>query len=169
MTLASILAPVTQRVRLMAPRDRWLLLGGGMLLTVFFIHWMLIAPMRQELARLRENVPADRAKLAKMQVQAGLLASVRASSPVGTGVQESLRATVEKTAEQRGLRTALRQFQDNAVSVQFSLDDVEADALLRWLEELSSRHGIRARSVQMELLPQTGRVRATLVLRGSTL
>jgi type II secretory pathway component PulM len=61
----------------------------------------------------------------------------------------------------------LRQFQDNAVSVQFNLDDVEADALLRWLEELSSRHGIRARSVQMELLPQAGRVRATLVLRGS--
>jgi type II secretory pathway component PulM len=160
--------PMWQRYQLLPARERGLLLVGSLVVAGSLVYGLAIAPMERELERLRVDVASNRVKLATMRAQAKQLDSLRAAAPQAAATRETLRTTLERSSEERGLRGKMRQPQDNSLSVQFVLDDVEADVLFDWLEALSTSNSIRARSVQIDRLNQPGRVKATLIMRGAT-
>ena len=163
---ALIFAPLKRRLSVLPTRERWLIVAGSVFVLGAIVYGLLIAPMQRELEQLRVTVALDREKLAKMRVQAQQVTALKAAVQPGA-LREGARASIERSAERHGLRAQLKQLQDNGAGVQITLDNVAADALFEWLQDLSASYGIRARSALIQSLAQAGQINASLVLKSS--
>ncbi len=154
------------RLRGLPPRDRWLLIGGGvgLLLILYLSLWL---PMQSELSRLRMSVPQVKVQLAQMRVQAMEINQLRASGrvPVSGG---NLLANLEQSATANGIRGRIvRMEPDGANGARLSLDGVHFNALISWLTGLQAQGGVRIEKATFEAQPAAGTVNARLVLRGA--
>lgn len=154
------------RLRGLPPRDRWLLISGGIgLLLVLYLS--LLVPMQAELSKLRLSVPKGKVQLAQMRVQAMEIKQLRASGrvPVSGG---NLLANLEQSATANGIRGRIVRMEPDGVNgARLSLDGVHFNALISWLTSLQTQGGVRLEKATFEAQPAAGVVNARLVLRGA--
>lgn len=155
-----------ERIRGLPPRDRWLLIGGGLglLLILYLSLWL---PMQRELSRLRTSVPQEKIQLAQMRVQAMEISQLRASGrvPIAGG---NLLVNLEQSATANGIRSRIiRMEPEGAGGARLSLEGVHFNALISWLASLQSQGGVRIEKAMFDAQPTAGTVNARLVLRGA--
>lgn len=152
------------RLRGLPPRDRWLLVGGGMgLLLVLVISLWL--PMQRELSRLRTSVPQEKIQLAQMQVQAMEINQLRASGRLSLA-GGNLLVNLEQSATTNGIRNRIVRMEPEGVNgARLSLEGVHFNALIGWLANLQDQGGVRIEKATFEAQPAAGAVNARLVLR----
>ena len=166
-----MIKPMLHRISLdhlrgLPPRDRWLLIGGGVgiLLLLYISLWL---PMQRELSRLRASVPQEKIQLAQMRVQAVEISQLRASGrvPLAGG---NLLANLEQSATASGIRgRIIRMEPDGANGARLSLEGVHFNALIGWLASLQSQGGVRIEKAAFEAQAAIGTVNARLVLRSA--
>ncbi len=152
------------RWRALSPRDRWLLIGGGVgvLLVLYLSLWL---PMQRELSRLRTAVPQEKAQLAQMRVQAMEINQLRASGrvPLAGG---NLLVNLEQSATTNGIRGRIvRMEPEGTGGARLSLEGVNFNALIGWLASLQDQGGVRIEKAIFEAQPSPGTVNARLTLR----
>lgn len=152
--------------RRLAPRDRWLLIGGGIgiLLILYISLWL---PTQSELSRLRASVPQGKIQLAQMRVQAMEISQLRASGRVPqTG--GNLLVNLEQSATASGIRgRIIRMEPEGTNGARLSLEGVHFNALIGWLANLQSQGGVRIEKATFEAQAVAGTVNARLVLRSA--
>jgi general secretion pathway protein M len=137
------LAPLRERWRALAARERRLVVLAGTVL-LLAATWLLGV---QPAWRTLRSAPAESARLDAqwqlMQRQAAETRTLRAAPPLAPGLAaQALQAATDRL----GSAGRLTLQGDRAV---LTLTDVEAEALLAWLDE--ARRGARARPVQAQL------------------
>lgn len=148
-----------------APRERVMLARGAVVLAAIAIYFLAWEPLRDSRNALRERVATANADLAWMRA---IAPQVAAQAPVQSdGVRDtrSLLARVDASAREAGLGGALLRVEPVAqgqVRVQF--EDVGFDALMRWVEALSTRHGTRIGELSAQRAAGVGRVDVHLSL-----
>jgi len=148
-------------------RERHTLLGGAIVLVPLLVYALLIDPFQQELQRLEQGVESQRELLAWMQQAAAEVKQLRGTQPGAQRVSgQSLMSTIDASARSTGLSGAIKQLRPEGQGVKVRLEEAAFDDMLRWLGQLSSRHGIAVSGLVMERLPQAGRVNASVVLGG---
>lgn len=152
------------------PKERMMLAVGGVVLVLFLIYALVLAPIRSGYHALEQGVAEQRDTLAWMQGSAQTIQRLRSSS--GTAAQglggRSLLAVTDSTARAGGLGDALKRVEpEGSNSVRVWLDGAPFDVLVRWLGTLSTRHGVDANSVTLERSEVAGRVNARMTLEAA--
>lgn len=154
------------RLRNLPPRER-LLYFGGAAAAVFLLYLSIWFPMQRELARLRVAVPKQKVQLAQMQVQAMEINQLRASGrlPAAGG---NLLATLEQSATVNGLRARISRMEpDGNNGARLSLDAINFNALITWIDNLQNQGGVHVEKATFETHATPGTVNARLILRGA--
>lgn len=150
------------------PRERHTLLGGGVALGLILIYVLIIDPFQKELGRLEQSVSRQQEVLAWMQQAATEVKQLRGHSPASRQVSgQSLMSVIDASARSTGLSGAIKQLKPEGQGVKVRLEGAAFDDMLRWLDQLNTKHGIQVTGLVMERLPQSGRVNASVVLGGA--
>jgi len=155
--------PARARWNALGARDRRVasVLAGILGAALFYL--LVWSPVESGLARARERLVLVQAQLARVQEQAALVASVRATPRAAPPASPA--AAVGQAAERSGLREQLKKADaEGAGAVRVQIEDAPFVALLALLIELQ-QSGLRAESATIERHANPGTVNAKLLLR----
>lgn len=148
-----------------APRERQVI-GVAAVLAFLLLGWAWVwDPLQAALTQSRQRVQAAEAALLRMQGTAERMQRLQASAPARAEAPTgSLLVRVDAGLNAAGLATSLLRvdpLESGGVRVQFQA--VDFDALLRWLEDLAARDGVRLSEFGAQRV-SAGRVDARLVI-----
>jgi general secretion pathway protein M len=154
-------AYVTER----SPRERMVLLGGGIVLLVLVGYGLIYEPLDQARLKLAKHLPEQRAALRLMQVQVAEIKHLRGSmADSGKG---SLEQRVRSTAAALGIGGDFAQF---AVltdgQIQLATQPIQTDTWINWLMDLE-RQGVTISRAHIDAGDQPGLAKLGLTLTGS--
>ncbi|MBV8146013.1 MAG: type II secretion system protein M [Gammaproteobacteria bacterium] len=145
----------------LSPRERRLLLLGALAAVVILIFGILI-PLDRSVAHAQERLAKKRADLSWMQSvapQIGLL------PPTSAGNGQSLIVTVDRSARESGLASALAGSDPGGPgNLSVRLEKAPFDVLVAWLARLAQQNGVTVDSAVIEKSGAPGLVNANIVL-----
>jgi general secretion pathway protein M len=160
------LAPLRARFEALQPREQMFVAAAGVvagLALIYLVLWQPFAIAREQGAHKLE---AARALASRIEVVG---AQVQGTHPPGSdmvvGPEVSLMSAVDRAAKDGTLGKAPSRIQpDGDKQVRVWVEDVQFDALLRWMDEVQRRYGLRIDGVAVERRPTAGTVNARLSL-----
>jgi len=164
--LARRLAPLRARFEALQPREQVLVASAGLMLTLALIYLALWQPFALARTHRAEEL-AQAQELAARIEQIGALAQGSKSrhGPLVVGPGVSLLAAVDQASKDGTLGKPLARINpDGEKQVRVWVEDVSFDALLRWIDDLQNRYGVKIDAVAIERRPGPGQVNARLTL-----
>lgn len=152
----------------LAPRERMLVLAAAGVLVVLLIYALLLAPFYSRHGKLETGVEEQRETLHWMQQNAATVRQLRGSGQTAsTGLGgSSLLSVADSSARSSGLGPALKRVEPEGSSgVRVWLDGATFDAVVGWLDSMSTRYGVDVESITLEQSGASGRVNARLTLQ----
>lgn len=144
------------------------LLGWAM--TPMLIYFVLWQPARLAVKRLHTSVPVMHMEAERLRMQAGEVEMLRHRPKPALLDAVAMKSTIEDSASRHSLREAISTLDlQEPSAVRISFASVSFEQWLRWLKALQQEQHIRADSVSVAMLPQTGMVKisATLINGGT--
>lgn len=152
-------------------RERFVLIGGTLVLVPFLLWVLLWRPLMGSVSRLDRDVATQRENLLWMQTAASELMRLRGSgaqAAAGLGGR-SLLAVVDQSARSAGLGNGLKRIEpDSADAVRVRLEGVSFDAVVTWLDQLSRQFGVSASLVSIDRESGPGQVNVRLTLQATS-
>lgn len=132
--LEPALARARQRYQALAPRERRLVAGAGLLLGAALVFVSLIEPPLNTVRKLQAELPALRAQAAAVADLTARAAALRQRSALPAGAMPG-KAELAASLERAGLPQGQWSLGElDAGGVELSLNQAPASALLRWLD-----------------------------------
>jgi type II secretory pathway component PulM len=130
-------------------RDQQILRYGAVVLGLLLFYLLIIDPVYSGRDKAEQRLRSAQEAYSVAQRQA---ADLRASSSnPATSASGSLVTQVESSAQQQGLRSALRRLQPSGDNqIQVSLEGASYSQLIQWLSTLHQQ-GVRAQRVDIQL------------------
>lgn len=150
----------------LAPRERWIVLGGAAVLAVVLAYLLVWEPIQVSLADQRDRIERQRAELGELvrireQVER-LREQARDREPASDTAPLS---AANEAANSMGLGSALQRVEprgDDRVQVWF--EAAAFQDLIRWLQTMQSEHRLTVANATIERHTEPGRVTAQLTL-----
>lgn len=147
----------------LAPREQRLLLVGGIVLLATLGYLLIWEPIHLGRDAAHRQLADARSVAQQLERAAAQFAGSR-SGPVAADRSRSLLAVVDQAARNGTLGKAPSRIQpDGDEVVRVWIEDVPAEALLRWMAELEGRHGLVIEAADIERRA-TGHANARLQL-----
>lgn len=163
-------------------RERLLLSGAAILMTLLLCYALLWLPFQDDLSNLRQRVTQQRSELVRMQQIAAEIryleqrARATVAPPAGrsdttattatTANSPSLPTLVDQTARAAGLGKALKRVEpQTADTLQIQFEQAGFDTMLGWLDRLLQDHGIVIVNIIVSRQDKPGTVDARLLLQ----
>jgi type II secretory pathway component PulM len=145
-------------------RERSFLLAGGLALLVLLGYGLLYEPQDEARSKLIQRLPAERAELRLMRVQAEEIQRLR--SRMGDTGKGGLEQRVKSSAAALGLGESFAQFVTSANDqIQISTQPLPTDTWIGWLAELE-RQGVMVVRCRITASDQSGLARLEMTLTG---
>lgn len=147
----------------LAPRERWMVAVGGIVTTLILFFLLVWEPIVLAHERRAQALGEARALAQRLEQVA---ADSRGGAPrAAVNRSQSLLAAVDTAGKSPTLGKAPSRLQpEGEAEVKVWLEGVNFDALVRWLAELESRHGIVVQDADIEKDSAPGMVSARLSL-----
>lgn len=148
-----------------AERERRALTLAAAVVLPILVYLLLWQPAHSAVKKLQASVPAMRTQSVQLAIQSAEVARVRHLPKPAVLDANALKQAVEAAAIRHQLREALSTLdtqEPNAVRI--TLAAVAFEQWLRWVRELQQEQNIRAESVAVVALPQTGMVKISATL-----
>lgn len=159
------IAPIQQWFDKLAPRERWLVMGGALFALVALIFTLGIRPLYQARDAAAERITEQRQLLGDIEQVARRFGPQSGASVATPANGESVIVLVDRSTRERGLSSYLKRNQpEGSDGVRLRLENAPFDELLLWLSELQSGQGLAAVSASFDPSGEPGRVNANLVL-----
>ncbi len=151
------------------PRERRILVIGGVFLILVLLYGALIHPFYAGLARLHRTAAEQHSLLHWMRGAAREIQSLRGSGPAATPASGgSILSVVDQAARREHLEGAVKRLEpDNAGGVRVWLKQAPFDQIVRWLGALQRDAGLRIESISLEATGVPGKVNGRAVLKGA--
>ncbi|HYW75200.1 MAG TPA: type II secretion system protein M [Gammaproteobacteria bacterium] len=152
----------------LAPRERRLLIVGGIAIVLMVVYFAVVTPVRSAHSRLMNDVQQKQQLLALINRSAGRIQSAGASGGhLKPG--ESVFAATSAAIQSSPISGAVQRLeQTRNGGVRLSLSGVDFDALVQWLGTLSRQDGIVAIRATIQQSSNPGTVDAKLTLNTSS-
>lgn len=145
----------------LAQREQRVLSAGAIALAVILLYLVVWEPLGKA-RRDREEALADARALA---TQIETLAANRGGATTVTGADQSLLAIVDQSRRASSItKPPSRQQPEGDTTVRIWLEDAPFDGLVRWLNDLQTRYGVRVNDADIERESGPGLVNARLTL-----
>ena len=151
-------------------QERTLLKVAGWFLVPLLGYFVLWQPAHTAVQKLNFSMPLMNMQADRLQKQADEVELLRHRPKPALLDAVAMKSTIEESARRYGLKEALSSIdlqEPNAVRISFVA--VSFESWLRWMGALQQEQHIRADSVSVAMLPQTGMVKinATLINGGA--
>lgn len=149
------------------PRERQVLLTGGVLGAVLLVWALVWHPLQRSRAELRVRVESQRSDLEQMRGDAARVAQLRGQGARAKVERQgkSLLALADATARGAQLANELRRVEPvGPKSVRVSFEGAPFDAVADWLEGLARDFGVVATDFSADRAEGDGRVNARVTL-----
>ncbi len=152
----------------LAPRERIILLAGMGVLGLLII-WLLIvepvinkrADLRQEVMQLTTDHTWMQQAALEVRRRAGMQSNGQASAGIAGG---SVLTLIEVSANASGLKESMERVQPEGEGARLWFDAVAFDALVRWLAELEQRQGLMVSQLSVDAGAEPGVVSARVLV-----
>ena len=158
----ALLEALKSRWHELQPRDQQVLRYSAVIVGLLLIYLLIVDPVRSGRDAAEERLRSAQEAFSVAQRQAYDLKT--ASSKPASADSGSLLTRVESSAEQQGLRAALKRLQptgDNQIQV--SLEGASYDQLMQWLSSLHQQ-GVRTERADIQPNRQSGLLGVQLLL-----
>ena len=150
------------------PRERLLVFAAAAVMLLLLFYLVLLRPFHNGYEALRSSVADQRETVQWMTQNAGLVKQLQRSNrntPTGPGGR-SLLSVTDSAARSAGLGPSLKKVEpEGSDAVRVWLDDAQFDAIIGWLEVMSTRYGAEVDTITLERTGSPGRVNARLNLQ----
>ena len=148
------------------PRERRLVVGGGIFLIIFILYQLTWAPFANGVVNMQTKVNKQQQDLLWMQQAAQEVKSLQGGSGGrGATYRGSVLGLIEKSARQHGLGESIRKVQpEGQKGVRVWMDKVAFDRIMSWLDELQTKQGVTVSSFSAENTGQPGRVNIRMLV-----
>jgi general secretion pathway protein M len=147
------------------PRERIIVVGGGVLVLLVAIYLLGLAPFYKSLSARSERVVHKEADLAWMRSVAEELQVLGANQPVAGPADESLVVLIDRSARECGLGSSLTgQTPNGETGIRVRLESAAFDVLITCLGNLQRTHSVSVESATFDRTAKPGVVNASLVL-----
>ena len=145
------------------PREKTLLMWGGLALGLALVYLVLWAPAYEGRARLRESLPVMQRQLATMTTQAN---DARSLAPAAEGVMPTggaLRDALAKSLADNGMQPT--QIQVIGAAVQIQLKNASFPNWTMWLDDARKQFKVQVSEAHVTALKPDGQVDLTASLQ----
>ncbi|HEX4872756.1 MAG TPA: type II secretion system protein M [Nevskiaceae bacterium] len=157
------LQPLLERYRQLQPRERVLVVVGTSAVLLTLVYLLIWEPLVQAHAA-RQQALVNARTVAQQLEQAAVLAQGQRRSG-GASRSLSVLAAVDQSLKQAAVGKAPSRLQpEGEREVRVWFEGVSFDALLPWLADLQTRHGVQLTSAEIERQASAGLVDARLTL-----
>lgn len=148
------------------PRERWVVLGGAILVLVVAVYVFALAPLYSAIDAQAKRVAQKEGDLAWLRSVSGEVAVLSAAQPSRPGPSnESLVVLIDRAARECGLSNSLTgQTPNGERGIRVRLEAAEFDKLMVCLGTLQQVHAIDVESATIDRTAKPGLVNANLVL-----
>jgi general secretion pathway protein M len=155
------------RFQALNPRERAIVIGGGCVVVLALLYFLLLSPFYSAIDARGRRVAAKQADLAWLQGSLAEVQSLAASQPQAAGpTGESLVVLIDRTAREAGLGTSLTgQTPAGDTGIRVRLETAPFDSIVQWLGALQQQYGVSIESATIDRTPAQGVVNATLTLQ----
>lgn len=151
-----------------AQERRTILLGAIVLIPILY-YFLLWQPAHQALAKLHTVVPVLQAQAARLTEQAAEVEALRHRPQLAALDAVALKTSVDESAQRHQLRAAITTLEiQEPGSVRIACDSISFAAWLNWLRDLQQEQHIRADSVSVAALPQSGMIKVSATLNNGS-
>ncbi|WP_448549582.1 type II secretion system protein GspM [Thalassotalea fusca] len=136
-------------------REQRLIASLGGVLLIFLFYSLVWQPLNESIERGEQKVKRHQELLQFVSDETHKYRQLK-----GTGVKPSggsISSIVNRTANRSGIK--IDRMQPQGEEIQVWLDDVSFNALVTWVELLSSNEGIQVKSIDLSKAEQAGQVR----------
>lgn len=154
---------------LLRPRERLVLIGGGLILTAVLVIFLFWLPLQERLLQQKQIV-AERVVTLQWMQQAAVEVEQWHASQAGRIKTEqngagSILSLVDQTARNQGLGDALKQVEPEGTErVRLSFDKLSFDKFMAWLALLDQENDIHVQQLTIQGEGTPGYVQARMVL-----
>jgi general secretion pathway protein M len=147
------------------PRERMLVLGGGVVLLLFVIYFLALAPFYSAVNSRAERVAKKQGDLAWIRSVGGEILALGASTTPAVPSNESLVVLIDRSTRECGLGSSLTgQTPNGENGIRVRLEQAEFDKLIVCLGSLQQSHSVTIESANIDRTGKPGFVNASLVL-----
>jgi general secretion pathway protein M len=151
-------------------QERQLLAFAAVLLLPIIFYFVLWQPAHRSVAKLHDTLPLLQAQSLKLQDQAAEVDELHHRPQLAALDAAALKSTIEESASRHQIRAAITTLdvqEPNGIRV--TCDAIPFAQWLTWLRDLQKEQHIRADSISISSLQQTGMVKINATLTsGST-
>lgn len=150
------------------PRERRLMIGAGVFLIVMLFYLLVWEPIAKDNEALRLSYQNSQQLIDWMEDAAeeakALQAKISASGPSGSSENQSLLGIIDRTAKRDKLGSSVKRVQpDGKTGARVWLENAIFNDMIKWLENLQHKEGIRLVTTVIEKQEEPGLVNARLV------
>jgi general secretion pathway protein M len=161
--LESQLDPLTRRFEALQPRERVIVVAGGVAVLIGVLYFGILQPMSRASAKASARLEAARQVAIDLETVAVVVP--RSGSAGRSAASGSLLSIVDQASKSPELGKPLSRLQpDGDTQVHAWVENVSFDNLMRWMYALQSRYGVAIESAEIERQPTAGEVNARLAL-----
>lgn len=134
-------------------------------LLYFFLLWQ---PAHRAVPKLLDTVPTLKAESVRLSIQAAEIAELQHRPQLAAFDATSLKSTLEESAQRHRIESlSVSLDAQDTNSVRVNCASMAFAAWIAWLRELEQEQHIRATSVSVSALPQSGMVKINALLTNS--
>lgn len=150
------------------PRERRLVIVAGAFLIVMLFYLLVWEPIAKDNEALRLSYQNSQQLIDWMEDAAeeakALQAKINASGPSGSSSNQSLLGIIDRTAKRDKLGSSVKRVQpDGKTGARVWLENAIFNDMIKWLENLQHKEGIRLVTTVIEKQEEPGLVNARLV------
>ncbi len=147
-----------------AQERRMIVWAAAVLLPVVY-YFLLWQPAHRAVAKLHDTLPVLQAQAAKLTDEAAEVDALRHRPQLAALDAAALKTSVEESAQRHQLRAAINTLEmQEPNGVRVACDAIAFTAWLGWLRDLQQEQHIRADSISISALPQSGMVKISATL-----
>ena len=148
-------------------REKRLVVITAIVVMVSLLYFMIWQPLQDGIDTSRVRVSAQINTLQQIRAQATEAKQLRASKTRGgTRGGGSLLVIIERTAQQRNLKSSLQKVQpEGQDGVRVWVENASFDQLIDWLDLLENKNTIYVSEIYIERQKEPGRINSRILLR----
>jgi general secretion pathway protein M len=148
------------------PREKTMLIWGGLALALVLVYLVLWAPAYEARDRLRTSLPAMQRQLATMTAQANEARSLAGNADSVTPTGGALRDALSKSLADSGMQPT--QIQVIGAAVQFQLKNASFPNWTLWLDDARKQFKVQVNEAHITALKPDGQVDLTASVQPAT-
>jgi general secretion pathway protein M len=145
-------------------REKKLVSAMASLVLVFIFYSFVWQPLNNNIAKTEKKIARQQQLLS--WVQENTTRYQQAKSSAGNQAKGSLSSIVNRTASSKNI--SITRMQPQGDNIQVWIDEISFNQLLQWLEQLSTKEGLRVTNIDLSDADQSGIVRVRRLQLGKS-